>query len=173
MASAAGVQVPDATAAGTHVSGVAFSGVQSFAASVASTQISGVAGSGSHFSRALAATIADIDVNAIAVKRRCGVGVIVRLAEVCALPLVIIEVSAVIDSAHAAVASPGRTRTTPAEAVVAHVAVALPGRTRSTLAAAVAAAVVAAPAVTKRAVSAAVVSVAVTCAATILASPTA
>jgi len=145
--------MPDATAAGTHVSGVA--------------------GSGSHFNRALAAIIADNDVNAIALRRRCGVGVTVRLADVCALALLMIAVAAVMDSAHAAVASTCRLRITPAETVAAHAAVAGTSRTRSTLAATVAAAAVDASALTKRAAAADAVRVAFTCAATILASPSA
>ena len=171
--SAAGVQSPDAITAGTQFSGVALSGVQVSPFAAISVQTSAVGASGSHFSRALAAIIADIDANAIPFNRRCGVGVIVRLADVAALAFLMIAVAAVMDSAHAAVASTCRSRITSAETVAAHAAVAGTSRTRSTLAAAVAAAAVDASALIKRAAEAAVVSVALVCAATILASPSA
>ena len=165
--------MPDAITAGTQFSGVALTGVQVSPFAAISVQTSAVGASGSHFRRAFAAIIADIDANAIAFSLRWGAGVIIRLADVAALALLIIAVSAVMDSAQAAVASTCRSRITSAEAVAAHAAVAGTSRTRSTLAAAVAAAAVDASALIKSAAVAAVVSVAFTCAATILASPSA
>ena len=134
--------MPDAMTAGAQFSGVALSGVQVSPFAAISVQTSAVGASGSHFSRALAAIIADIDANAIALRRRCGVGVIIRLVAVCALALLIIAVSAVMDSAHAAVASTCRSRLTSAETVAAHVAGALASRTRSALVAVVSVALV-------------------------------